>query len=533
MIIYSLLIATAQAQIVPDTTLPNNSIVRTEHENITITGGTFGGANLFHSFSQFSVRSGENVYFDNAQRVDNIIMRVTGRNISNINGLIRAAGNVNLYLLNPNGIYFGKNATLDIKGSLYLSTTESWKFPDGVRDADATPPLLRVSAPIGVQWGPAGNIQLDANLSSRDLKLTANNITITGNLTSTGSINLEAKSINFDEAVIKSIQAGNINLQADFISIANGSKLINNNTVNRNGGDITVEASNKLTITGAKTGLFVDTTRGSATNGGNIYLKAPTVQINDKARVTVSSQGSGKSGNLQLVSNNLTIEGGTLSAKTATEGGNMNLYASNLLMLRSGATISTISKGKGNGANINVQAGFILVNPNGNNDITTNVMQDNGGKIRIWSNAIFGLEKRPLPTGRSDITVTSPAPGNNINISTLNIDPNRGVTALPTSIVDVSKQINQTCSNQATTNRFIIIGRGGLPLNTTEALNLNSGWIDWRRIDNVDDNKETDVATHQLIEATGWEVENGSIKLVASHEASPSTLIICSNSKYN
>ncbi|RUT05179.1 hypothetical protein DSM106972_040000 [Dulcicalothrix desertica PCC 7102] len=437
-ITYSLLNAAVQAQVVPDATLRNNSIVTSQHQNITITGGTQTGANLFHSFLQFSIKNGENVYFDNAPRVNSIILRVTGRDISNIDGLIRTAGNVNLYLFNPNGIYLGKNAALDIKGSLYLSTAESWKFPHGVKDVD-NPSLLHISVPIGVQWGSTGNIQVDANLSAQNLNLRANNITITGNLTSSG--------------------------------------------------DITLEATNKL-------------------------------MINDKATVSVSSQESGASGNLQLVTDNLTIEGGTVSAKTITEGGNVNVYASSLLTLRQNATISTVSIGKGNGANINIEAGFILVNPNGDNDITTNVMQD-GGKIKISSNAIFGLEKRRSPTGRSDILVTSPALSNsNINITTLNIDPNRGVTQLPTSIIDVSKQINQTCSNQATTNRFVIVGRGGLPLNTTEALSVNSGWIDWRHIDEVQDNQGDDVSTqHQVVEATAWEVENGAIQLVASHKA--------------
>ncbi|MBF2063214.1 MAG: filamentous hemagglutinin N-terminal domain-containing protein [Calothrix sp. C42_A2020_038] len=522
-IVYFITSIAAHAQIVPDATLPTQSVVTPDQERINITGGTQTGANLFHSFTKFSVRAGESVYFDNPRTVENIIMRVTGRDISNIDGLIRAAGNINLYLLNPNGINFGKNAALDINGSLFASTA-TLIFPDGMFNAiDTTSPLLSVSAPIGIQWGNAqGDIQLSTtNLLFRDVKLVGNNITVTGSFTTTGNLNLAARTINLDAAVINLTHASNASFQADVISISNGSQVISS-AITQDGSNITIKSNHKFIMKGETTGLFSDTAPGSKFNGGNISIQAPTIEIKDKAKVNISNQGSGNSGNLQLFTDNLNIKGGTLSAKTAAEGGNISVLASELLLLGNNGTISTLSRGQGNGGNINVQAGFVLVNPNENNDITTSTTQGYGGRIKISSNAIFGLEIRPSLTPRSDISVTSPFKSyknyrhsGNINLDTLNIDPNQGVNQLPISVLNVSKQINQTCSNQVITNRFTIIGRGGLPLTPSEALNRNSGWIDWRLI-NRQEHQEATLVEHQIVEATRWEVENGEVILVAA-----------------
>ena len=108
---------TVTAHIVPDKALPQNSLVTVSDNTIEITGGTRAWNNLYHSFQQFSTSTGSSTFFNNALDIQNIINRVTGKSISNIDGLIKANGIANLFLINSNGIIFGKDARLDIGGS--------------------------------------------------------------------------------------------------------------------------------------------------------------------------------------------------------------------------------------------------------------------------------------------------------------------------------------------------------------------------------------------------------------------------------
>jgi len=188
------------AQVKSDGT--TNTIVNANGNNFTILNGIEKGNNLFHSFSNFSIPTAGSASFDlsNTPNITTIFSRVTGGSISNIDGLIQTLNGkspISLYLMNPAGIVFGKNASLNIGGSFVGTTANSIKFSDGVEfNATAvTPPLLTMSVPIGLQMGPnPAPIQVQGNMTTtQDLTLQAGNLDLQGQLVAGRDLTLNAQ----------------------------------------------------------------------------------------------------------------------------------------------------------------------------------------------------------------------------------------------------------------------------------------------------------------------------------------------------
>ncbi len=365
----------ALAQITPDNTLPNNSRIIITVDNIQkIEGGTQAGTNLFHSFEQFSVLTGNTAHFNNAPDIQNIISRVTGKSTSNINGMIRANDSANLFLINPNGIIFGENASLNIGGSFIATTASSLNFADGTKFSATSPqntPLLTVSVPTGLQFGTtSASIRNQSQASpegattvfnkpvglqvqpGKTLALVGGDITLEQGRLTAASGRIELGSVGSDSTVslnpIKEgwvlgyenalsfhnirltgrindskftttvitsgeEKSGSIQVQGNLVELVGSAYLQNGNVGDGNGGDIVITA-NKLSI---RDGAQILTGTGGRGTGGNLTINASdsvdvvgTDKTENLSSIFSGASASGNAGNLTINTGTLRIQNG-------------------------------------------------------------------------------------------------------------------------------------------------------------------------------------------------------------------------------
>jgi filamentous hemagglutinin family protein len=398
--IFCLTASSGVAQIVPDTTLPINSTVTSNGNTVTINGGTTADGNLFHSFERFGVSTGAVAVFNNARGIENIISRVTGRSLSNIDGEIRANGTANVFLLNPNGIIFGSNARLNIGGSFFASTAQSLKFADGKQFSATNPQsssLLTVSVPVGLQYGvnPSsivnrsrasdrnGNIIGLQVPTGKTLGLIGGNVALEGGYLSSPQGRIELGSVGNNSFVsLTPIDAGfALGYQGvgDFQDI-NLSQQASVNASGEGGGDIQVRGGKVTLAQGAN---IVSDTFGNV-DGGDIIIGAERFRVESGAFVGAATFGNGTGGNIAVrakesvemsgtgvVSFQLTFVFGSLVGTrslsdrqigglftgTADRGRAGNIGIDTIdLVLRDGAAIAADSLGEGAGGNLQIRA---------------------------------------------------------------------------------------------------------------------------------------------------------------------------------
>jgi filamentous hemagglutinin family protein len=329
-----------------------------------INGGEREGNNLFHSFEKFSIPEGMEAVFENATDIENIFTRITGDDISNINGLLSTQGDANFFLINPNGIIFGENAQLDVGSSFLATTAESVEFEDGSKFAtDDDQPFFTISFPIALGLGSnSGGItvngqghqitkeneflpytisQNEAGLSvplGKTLALVGSGINFNGGSliaksgkielasVGSGSINLQSFQdgwiFNYDEISsfdeVKLTQKASINASGDDssliqvygsdIRLSNESLvLIQNTGENTYSGNINIFATQSVNISGAaldKVASSIGSETISGRNAADINISAQDLTIQEGARIISGTFDIGKSGNINVNTSN-------------------------------------------------------------------------------------------------------------------------------------------------------------------------------------------------------------------------------------
>lgn len=499
----------AQAQVASDGT-SSTTVNTTDKRNFTITNGTQAGSNLFHSFSEFSIPTGGSASFDHLGEIQNIISRVTGSSISNIDGLIQASGSANLFLLNPNGIIFGPNASLNIGGSFLASTASSLKFTDGNSFSATAPqatPLLLVNVPIGLQFGDANSIinQSQALNSSgesiglqiqpgKTLALVGGAITLDGGYLTAEAGRIELGSVagsadvnllptpqglalnyegvqNFQDIELSNLAlvstngegGGDIQVQGRNVKLSGGSQILANPSGAQSGGNLIVNASNSVEVLGTTSvpGLFDPDLQQQ------LKISVPLQSI-----LSTTTFGTGSAGNLTINTGKLIIQDGaqvTAEAIGLGQGGNLTVNASDSVEVSGTTTLVD-----------NDPKGFKL--PGVDREFTVEINASSS-----LSNATVPLE----PTS-SGVTNISRVTGDlTINTGKLIVNHGGSVAATPFGtvsggnlIINASDSVEVSDTSESgvvpstvTTNTFGIGDAGDLVIDTKKLLTNDGGLV--------------------------------------------------------
>ena len=442
-------ISPAIAQLLPDNTLGEENSVVTPNINIKgiegdrIDGGAKRGTNLFHSFQEFNIQQGGQVYFSNPDGVTNILTRVTGDNTSNILGTLGVDGKADLFFINPKGIIFGSEAKLDVQGSFYGSTADSILFNKGFEFTTSdpqAPPLLTVNVPIGLRLpenpgsiqveGRGHNINMskyirsftDEGKENRNLGLKVSqgqilglvggdiffrggNLTSLGGRVELGSVQNGAVRITTDgtlsydqnlkfgqillseESSIDVSGNGRVEFQirGEQIKVQDNSIITGQSSGDKDGGTSIIKASESIKVEATKpleNNISLTLNIGGIGGTTRSFKKIPSIII-------VNTFGKGDVGELTVEAESLTLQDALISTTTFGQGnaGNLMVSARDIEIIGGGdfdlTGLLAVTIGKGNGGKLTVEVAESLTLGNGALISTSTLGQGNAGDLKI------------------------------------------------------------------------------------------------------------------------------------------------------
>src|SRR4028119_1034127 len=314
--------SSANAQPITPAADGTNTLVTPDGNRYDISGGSFSseGANLFHSFTQFGLSEGQTANFLTNPNIQNILGRITGGNPSLINGLIQVTGgNSNLFLMNPAGMIFGPDSSLNVPGSFNATTATGIGFGNNQwfsaigNNNWAT--LIGKPNSFAFTASQGGSIVNSGNLTvtpGESLSLVGGTVVNTGQLNAPGG-NILISAVP-DNNLVRISQAGNL-LNLEIGPTATGGSLPNNWTqpvlslpqlLTGKGAEqatsLTVNPNGEVVLTG---GVAVPVTAGTAIASGTLDV----------------SGDSG--GNVNILGEKVGVIAGNINASGINGGGNV------------------------------------------------------------------------------------------------------------------------------------------------------------------------------------------------------------------
>jgi len=518
----------AQSNIVPDNTLgAENSFVVPNFDGQPIEaigGGAIRGTNLFHSFQEFNVSQGRGAYFYSPSiDIQNILARVTGSNPSVILGTLGTYGNSqpNLFLINPNGVIFGQNASLNVGGSFLATTANAMRLGNtGLFSASEpqTSNLLSLN-PSALFFNAVASQAQIVNRSTdgllipngRSLMLVGGDVRLEGGrlfalggraelgaVAGVGTVGLNVDgnnlSLSFPNDVARSDVSltngatvsvtadggGSIAINAGKLDISGGSSLLagigaNSGSVGAQAGDITLNATGAITV-GQSSWIANDVNSNGIGNGGNINIQAVSLSVRDGTFVSASTLGQGDAGGVFVqVNDAISLTNGNIFSNVEAggvgNGGNINIQAGSL-SLTDGAQLQTLLReasdripapaGRGKAGNVNIDV---------SDRVTLSGVNNSGFPSAIFSN----------------VGADAVGNGGNINIKAGSLSLTDGAQLDASTFgngvagnidIDIrSRNLNLTNGGQISAQSQGTGRAGNITINVPQALNADNGQI--------------------------------------------------------
>ncbi len=398
--------AFGQTAIVPDTAAAatTETTATTAGPVTVIDGGTRVGNNLFHSFTSFSLATGDLALWTRAANdgasIAHIVNRVTGGAASSIDGTLTTQGmpNASFWFINPAGIVFGANASVAVPNAAHFSTAGVLRLADGGSFAVSTPDgsVLTVAAPSAFGFlGGQGNITItgaQAGFVGADthLDLSAANVTIANATFTAGSLDFAAVGtgignvtvadpaatrfgngrITLTDSVVSAepglLRTGGIRAMASRLDVTRSTFSSDSNARTAAGlqlrvGDIRVTAP---VATGAPL-AYLGSFAADAGNAGPVSILADSILVSGSSQISTQAldTATGNAGNIGITTGALTIDGGAtiLSSAFGNSATGEIVIAAGAVALRSGGSIESTTYGAGRGGDVRINATTLAI----------------------------------------------------------------------------------------------------------------------------------------------------------------------------
>ncbi len=377
--------------------------------------GTIAGTNLFHSFFDFNVNSGQSVTFTGPESLQDVLARVTGGRVSDISGTLRSSvGQADLWLINPAGVVFGPGASIDVPASFHVSTADEVRFADGTSFSAMDPAASTLTTASPEAFGFLSTTPADLRLTM-DGGSTAPQLTVASNATLTlaaGQIDNDGGNLAAPGGRINLVTlggAGQVDARTGATDAGLGGSLRSDNGTRTNPAEISVgfgddglvfvhsgavdlvdtrivsEHSGSLDSTGGVTitagSLRLDNAALTSTNrgagaGGPISVTAAAIELLSNGKISSTANADGRGGDIfaTVTGGDLTLSGqsaqfSTFAFRTSPGDITISVTDGNLELTGADASISSLVGSEGGGRSgslvIGVRGGDLVVTGDG------------------------------------------------------------------------------------------------------------------------------------------------------------------------